>query len=97
MRFVIRFAVFFFIVFWYYSVFIWYFVDEVRPICLPSGQQLNETFAGQTMDVAGWGKTETKSASEVIMKLMVSNKTYLTNVMLLLNCSTSRIFPIFSI
>lgn len=42
------------------------FSNFVKPICLPSSPSLNQKF-----HVAGWGKTETKSESEVKLKVGV--------------------------
>ncbi|CAG9565381.1 unnamed protein product [Danaus chrysippus] len=48
------------------------FNDFVKPICLPIDPTLkNNNFEGYDMEVAGWGKTETKSSSEIKMKLRV--------------------------
>ncbi|XP_017479451.1 PREDICTED: serine protease easter-like [Rhagoletis zephyria] len=45
------------------------FTDFVRPICLPVNSNLRTaTFDDIIMDVAGWGKTESKSSSNVKLK-----------------------------
>ncbi|XP_067616859.1 serine protease easter isoform X1 [Eurosta solidaginis] len=45
------------------------FSDFVRPICLPMNNNLRtSTFDNMIMDVAGWGKTESKSSSNVKLK-----------------------------
>ncbi|KAB0800606.1 hypothetical protein PPYR_06346 [Photinus pyralis] len=45
------------------------FTDYIFPICLPSTQ--NTAYAGLTMTVAGWGRTENRSQSVSKMKLDV--------------------------
>ncbi|XP_045776968.1 CLIP domain-containing serine protease 2-like [Maniola jurtina] len=48
------------------------FNDFVKPICLPTDPSLaRETFEGADMEVAGWGKTETRSTSDVKLKVRV--------------------------
>lgn len=48
------------------------YTDFVRPICLPLDVNLRSaTFDGITMDVAGWGKTEQLSASNLKLKAAV--------------------------
>ncbi|XP_023941050.1 CLIP domain-containing serine protease HP8 [Bicyclus anynana] len=48
------------------------FNDFVKPICLPVAPSLRrQTFEGADMEVAGWGKTETKSSSDVKLKVVV--------------------------
>ncbi|XP_063831600.1 transmembrane protease serine 9-like [Ostrinia nubilalis] len=48
------------------------FNDFVRPICLPTMSDLRQnTLEGYDMEVAGWGKTETRSESEVKLKVSV--------------------------
>nr|XP_036223913.1 serine protease easter isoform X6 [Bactrocera oleae]XP_036223914.1 serine protease easter isoform X6 [Bactrocera oleae] len=45
------------------------FTDFIRPICLPLNDNLRTaTFDDIIMDVAGWGKTESKSSSNVKLK-----------------------------
>lgn len=45
------------------------FTDFIQPICLPLNSNLRTTtFDGVIMDVAGWGKTESKSNSNVKLK-----------------------------
>ncbi|XP_028895834.2 serine protease easter isoform X1 [Zeugodacus cucurbitae] len=45
------------------------FTDFIRPICLPLNNNLRTaTFDDIIMDVAGWGKTESKSSSNVKLK-----------------------------
>ncbi|KAI4468362.1 trypsin [Holotrichia oblita] len=44
----------------------------VQPICIPRGDLLQQSFVGNNMIVAGWGKTESKSASDGLLKLRVS-------------------------
>ncbi|GJQ66172.1 hypothetical protein Trydic_g4232 [Trypoxylus dichotomus] len=43
----------------------------VAPVCLPRGNMLRQSFVGNNMYVAGWGKTENKSSSDVILKLRI--------------------------
>ncbi|KAJ2938769.1 hypothetical protein O0L34_g3390 [Tuta absoluta] len=46
--------------------------DFVKPICLPlSNDVKNNGFDGSTAEVAGWGKTESRSESEVKLKVNV--------------------------
>ncbi|XP_014372115.2 CLIP domain-containing serine protease 2 [Papilio machaon] len=46
--------------------------DFVKPICLPlTKTQRTNSFDGYEMEVAGWGKTETKSMSEIKLKVRV--------------------------
>ncbi|XP_038206460.1 CLIP domain-containing serine protease 2-like [Zerene cesonia] len=46
------------------------FTDFVKPICLPHAPEFKSMkFEGMTMEVAGWGKTETKSTSDVKLKV----------------------------
>ncbi|CAG4953655.1 unnamed protein product [Parnassius apollo] len=46
--------------------------DFIKPICLPLTQdQRNNLFSGYDMEVAGWGKTETRSMSEIKLKVRV--------------------------
>lgn len=48
------------------------FNDFVKPICLPTNASLKQsTFEGYDMEVAGWGKTETRSESDVKLKVRV--------------------------
>ena len=48
------------------------FLAFIRPVCLPYKQEFNsKSFADKGAFVSGWGKTETKSASNVKMKLSV--------------------------
>lgn len=50
--------------------------DFVRPICLPLSNNLRSaTFDGIVMDVAGWGKTEKVSASNLKLKASVEGYT----------------------
>lgn len=46
------------------------FTDYVKPICLPLNER-RSTFEGYGMEVAGWGKTESKSESDVKLKVTV--------------------------
>ncbi|KAF5271718.1 hypothetical protein FQA39_LY08041 [Lamprigera yunnana] len=52
--------------------------DFIRPICVPTSQELQEmNFVGSTPTVAGWGKTENRSESNVKLRLdvpVVSNR-----------------------
>lgn len=49
------------------------YTDFVRPICLPINSNLRSAaFDGILMDVAGWGKTETASASSLKLKASVA-------------------------
>ncbi|XP_059611758.1 serine protease easter-like [Phlebotomus argentipes] len=49
------------------------FNDFVKPVCLPTASYLrNDNFVGKSMDVAGWGKTESVSASNVKLKVRVN-------------------------
>ncbi|XP_026494278.1 CLIP domain-containing serine protease HP8-like [Vanessa tameamea] len=59
------------------------FNDFVKPICLPITPELrNNLFDGYYMEVAGWGKTETKSTSNVKLKVRVPviNRTDCQNI-----------------
>ncbi|XP_049877529.1 CLIP domain-containing serine protease HP8 [Pectinophora gossypiella] len=48
------------------------FSDFVQPICLPvTPDTRNKRFEGYNMEVAGWGKTETRSQSDVKLKVTV--------------------------
>ncbi|KAM3962498.1 bzArgOEtase [Aphomia sociella] len=48
------------------------FNDFVKPICLPVSNELKQnSFVGYDMEVAGWGKTETRSESDVKLKVRV--------------------------
>lgn len=48
------------------------FNDFVKPICLPTGNDLRRAnLEGNDMEVAGWGKTETRSESDVKLKVVV--------------------------
>lgn len=52
------------------------YTDFVRPICLPLDTNLRSaTFDGISMDVAGWGKTENLSASNLKLKAAVDGFT----------------------
>ncbi|EDW15515.2 uncharacterized protein Dmoj_GI24876 [Drosophila mojavensis] len=52
------------------------YTDFVRPICLPLDTNLRSaTFDGISMDVAGWGKTEEKSSSNLKLKAAVDGFT----------------------
>ncbi|CAG9565382.1 unnamed protein product [Danaus chrysippus] len=49
------------------------FNDFVRPICLPVNSALKRsTFENIDMEVAGWGKTETKLSSDIKLKVKVT-------------------------
>ncbi|KAG6464620.1 CLIP domain-containing serine protease 2 isoform X2 [Manduca sexta] len=46
--------------------------DFVKPICLPTTEDLRDSnFDGLEMEVAGWGKTETRTESDVKLKVRV--------------------------
>ncbi|KAJ8713979.1 hypothetical protein PYW08_007599 [Mythimna loreyi] len=46
--------------------------DFVKPICLPLSNELRNSFyEGLDMEVAGWGKTETRTESDVKLKVRV--------------------------
>ncbi|XP_075983213.1 CLIP domain-containing serine protease HP8-like isoform X2 [Anticarsia gemmatalis] len=48
------------------------FHDFAKPICLPLTSELRRSsYEGMTMEVAGWGKTETRTESDVKMKVRV--------------------------
>lgn len=48
------------------------FNDFVSPICLPTSNELRQNeFESDYMEVAGWGKTETRSESDVKLKVRV--------------------------
>lgn len=52
------------------------YTDFVRPICLPLSPNLRAaTFDGIVMDVAGWGKTENMSVSDLKLKAAVMGHT----------------------
>ncbi|XP_037913459.1 serine protease easter-like isoform X2 [Hermetia illucens] len=45
------------------------YTDWIRPLCLPLGpRELDETYEGVYMNIAGWGRTENGSASNVLQK-----------------------------
>ncbi|XP_032521123.2 CLIP domain-containing serine protease HP8-like [Danaus plexippus] len=49
------------------------FNDFVKPICLPVNSALKKsTFENIDMEVAGWGKTETKLSSDIKLKVKVT-------------------------
>ncbi|XP_013135612.1 PREDICTED: serine protease easter-like isoform X2 [Papilio polytes] len=59
------------------------FTDFVKPICLPlTNAQRTSSFDGYEMEVAGWGKTETKSMSDIKLKVRVPvvNSTTCSNI-----------------
>ncbi|KAK9721049.1 Regulatory CLIP domain of proteinase [Popillia japonica] len=43
----------------------------VQPVCIPRDDLLQQSFVGKNMTVAGWGKTESKSASDTLLKLQI--------------------------
>ncbi|KAF2905285.1 hypothetical protein ILUMI_00879 [Ignelater luminosus] len=48
------------------------FTSYIKPICLPLSQELrNKYYVGENLTVAGWGKTETRSQSNVKLKAQV--------------------------
>ncbi|KAK3909564.1 Serine protease easter [Frankliniella fusca] len=48
------------------------FTEWIQPICVPvSQEQKTKSYVGKKLWVAGWGKTETKSESDVKLKLAV--------------------------
>ena len=52
------------------------FSDFIAPICLPINSDLrNNNFVGQSLSVAGWGKTETENASKFKLKVNVGGVT----------------------
>ncbi|EDW43356.1 GM26518 [Drosophila sechellia] len=55
------------------------YTDYVRPICLPTGDLIQNNFVDYSMDVAGWGLTENRQPSPTKLKLTV-------NVMNRTNC-----------
>ncbi|XP_005185522.1 serine protease easter [Musca domestica] len=51
------------------------FTDFISPICLPISSSLRSaTFDGIVMDVAGWGKTENMSVSDLKLKASVTGQ-----------------------
>lgn len=47
-------------------------LDFIRPICLPLSKEfLNNNYVGVDPSVAGWGRTETRSRSNVLLKVEV--------------------------
>lgn len=38
---------------------LFFLLDYIKPICLPDATEQGKSFVGQTLYVAGWGKTET--------------------------------------
>lgn len=48
------------------------FNDFVKPICLPTSSEIQrDSLQGYDMEVAGWGKTEDRSESDVKLKVVV--------------------------
>lgn len=48
------------------------YTNWIKPICLPKATHLrNSDFVGQSLDVSGWGKTETASQSNIKLKARV--------------------------
>ncbi|KAL1512801.1 hypothetical protein ABEB36_002328 [Hypothenemus hampei] len=47
------------------------FSDYIKPICLPKGHLLTKSYVNENLIVAGWGKTETRSESNIKLKLEV--------------------------
>ncbi|XP_049794840.1 CLIP domain-containing serine protease HP8-like [Schistocerca nitens] len=47
------------------------YTNNIRPICLPSPQDVNETYKNWQPTIAGWGRTETKNWSPVVLQAMV--------------------------
>ncbi|XP_052866165.1 CLIP domain-containing serine protease B15-like [Anopheles cruzii] len=46
------------------------FTDYVRPICLPSDPEIRQMpFVGEEFTVVGWGETETRRASDVLLQV----------------------------
>ncbi|RZC14238.1 uncharacterized protein BDFB_008011, partial [Asbolus verrucosus] len=51
------------------------FNDYVKPICLPiTSDEMRKSYIGQNLFVAGWGKTENRSESNVKLKVQVPVK-----------------------
>lgn len=51
------------------------FSDYIKPICLPTSvEELKKTYLGQQLFVAGWGKTENRSESNIKLKVKVPVK-----------------------
>ncbi|KAJ3647417.1 hypothetical protein Zmor_019296 [Zophobas morio] len=51
------------------------FSDYIKPICLPTtSEELTKTYIGQKLFVAGWGKTENRSESNIKLKVQVPVK-----------------------
>ncbi|CAH0550473.1 unnamed protein product [Brassicogethes aeneus] len=51
------------------------YTDYVKPICLPSTPaEINKNYIGKKVFVAGWGKTESKTESNIKLKLQVPVK-----------------------
>lgn len=52
------------------------FNEFIAPICLPINSDVrNNNFVGQSLTVAGWGKTETENASKFKLKVNVDGVT----------------------
>lgn len=52
------------------------FNDFIAPICLPINSDVrNNNFVGQSLTVAGWGKTETENTSKFKLKVNVDGVT----------------------
>ncbi|XP_057664233.1 CLIP domain-containing serine protease HP8-like [Diorhabda carinulata] len=50
------------------------FTNYVRPICLPKTSATQGEYVGKNLFVAGWGKTETRSESNIKLKLKIPVK-----------------------
>ena len=57
--------------------------EFVSPICLPSSDEVGETFVGETMTVSGWGRESDSSSSIARVTKptwVLLNKTYPTDI-----------------
>lgn len=51
------------------------YTGSIKPVCMPtSAEFLNKNYTGIEMTVAGWGKTENSSFSNVLLKLQITVK-----------------------
>lgn len=52
------------------------FTDFIKPICLPRSNNLRQAdYDGIALDVAGWGRTENGTASNIKLKVTISGVT----------------------
>lgn len=55
------------------QIYLYYiFIEYIKPICVPTTvTELNMNYLGRNATVAGWGRTETRSESDVKLKVDV--------------------------